>query len=130
MVLFEMTIPETVTSEEMEPTEIPWPPEQVFPVKTMLEPLLMARQSSWFFMTLFLIVFMVGRRKVSVVLLPSQENKDLRGQWSMHRSHPCCAPRQWSHWLNWFGHPELTTGKKMVRLTDPALFLHTYNYRC
>lgn len=107
MVLFEMTIPETVTSEEMEPTEIPWPPEQVFPVKTMLEPLLMARQSSWFFMTLFLIVCIVGRRKVSLVLSWSQEIEDLRGQWSMRRSHPCCAPRQWSHWLNWFGHPEL-----------------------
>lgn len=51
-----MTIPETVTSEEMEPMEIPWPPLQVFPVKTILEPLLIARQSSWFLMELFSIV--------------------------------------------------------------------------
>lgn len=28
--------------------EMPWPPEQVLPWNTMLLPLLMARQSSWF----------------------------------------------------------------------------------
>ena len=55
-VLSLMTIPLTVTSDDMEPIEIPWPPEQVFPVKTMLDPLLMARQSSWFLTVEFWIV--------------------------------------------------------------------------
>lgn len=32
-----------------EPMERPWPPEQVPPVKVMLVPELMAKQSSWFF---------------------------------------------------------------------------------
>lgn len=53
ILLFEMTIPETVTSEEIEPMEIPCPPLHVFPVKTMLDPLLIARQSSWFLIELF-----------------------------------------------------------------------------
>ena len=48
MTLFEMTMPLTETSDEMDPIEIPCPPEQLLPVKTMLEPLLIARQSSWF----------------------------------------------------------------------------------
>ena len=33
-------------------TEIPWPPVQVFRWKTMLAPLLIARQSSWFMIVL------------------------------------------------------------------------------
>ena len=46
MLLFEIKIPETVASDDMDPMEMPWPPEQVFPVNTILEPLFIARQSS------------------------------------------------------------------------------------
>ena len=42
-----IVISETVASDEIEPMEIPWPPIQVLRWKTMLLPLLMARQSSW-----------------------------------------------------------------------------------
>lgn len=52
-----MVIPETVTSDAIEPTEIPCPPEQVLPEKTMLEPLFMAKQSSWFLTVDFSIVY-------------------------------------------------------------------------
>ena len=52
IVLSVMTIPDTVASEDIEPMEIPCPPEQVLPVKTILEPLLIARQSSWFIIVL------------------------------------------------------------------------------
>lgn len=43
---------ETVTSEEIEPMDIPCPPMQVLRWKTMLLPLLIARQSSWLWMVL------------------------------------------------------------------------------
>lgn len=56
ILLFEMMIPETVAPEEIEPIEMPCPPEQVLPVKTMLDPLLVVKQSSWFFTLLFSIV--------------------------------------------------------------------------
>lgn len=55
--LFVITIPETVTSDEIDPIEIPWPPEQVFPVKTMLDPLFVVKQSSWFLIEEFSIVY-------------------------------------------------------------------------
>ena len=45
----------TVTSLEMEPTEIPWPPLHWLFWKVMLVPLLMARQSSWFLTMLGLV---------------------------------------------------------------------------
>ena len=34
-----MTMPETTASDEMDPIEIPWPPVQELPVKTMFDPL-------------------------------------------------------------------------------------------
>ena len=72
MIVFpEMTMPVTVTPESMEPTEMPWPPEQVLPLNTMLEPLLMARQSSWFLMTLFWIVRSVVLQSKPSVLWPA-----------------------------------------------------------
>ena len=40
--------PETVLSEEIDPIEIPCPPEQVLSLKTIVDPLLIAKQSSWF----------------------------------------------------------------------------------
>lgn len=46
ILLSEITIPETVASEEMDPIDMPWPPEHVLPVNTILEPALIARQSS------------------------------------------------------------------------------------
>lgn len=50
MLLFSMMTPLTVLSERppTEPMLRPWPPEQVPPMKWMLVPELMARQSSWF----------------------------------------------------------------------------------
>ena len=52
IVLSEMTMPETTASDEMDPIEIPCPPVQELPVKTMFEPLLIARKSSWFLIVL------------------------------------------------------------------------------
>ena len=71
MMLSLMTMPDTVTSEEIEPwttslvkyptnystneprtTEIPWPPMQVLRWKVMSLPLLIAKQSSWLWMVL------------------------------------------------------------------------------
>lgn len=43
IVLSEMTMPETVTSDEIEPIEMPWPPVHELPVNTMLEPLFYAK---------------------------------------------------------------------------------------
>lgn len=53
MVDFSTVLPEIVTPETtlllaMEPMLIPWPPEQKLSENVMLEPLLTARQSSWF----------------------------------------------------------------------------------
>jgi hypothetical protein len=52
MVLPWMVMPETVAPLEMEPMEMPWPPVQLLRWKTMLLPLLMARQSSWLWIVL------------------------------------------------------------------------------
>lgn len=45
-VLPEIVTPETVLPDAMEPMDIPWPPEQLLFSKTMLDPLLIAIQSS------------------------------------------------------------------------------------
>lgn len=55
-VLLLIVTPLTVLLEAMEPMEIPCPPEQVFLVKVMDDPELIARQSSWFFTTEFWMV--------------------------------------------------------------------------
>lgn len=46
ILLLEIVMSLTVTSLEMEPMEMPCPPEQVLPVNVMFEPLLIARKSS------------------------------------------------------------------------------------
>lgn len=52
----EIVTPETVFPDEIEPIEIPWPPEHTLFLNTMLDPAFIAMQSSWFLITLFWIV--------------------------------------------------------------------------